>query len=118
MKTIKFIVTAIFAVAMSVNIFAQNHDHSKMSSNKTETFKVSGNCDMCKATIEKAAKINGVSKAVWDKKAKVITVSYDTSKVKIDDVHKKIAAAGYDTEKVKAADNVYAKLPSCCKYKR
>ena len=26
------------------------------------TFKVSGNCDMCKERIEKAAKINGVKK--------------------------------------------------------
>ena len=118
MKTFKFIVTAVLAVVLGNNSFAQNHDHSKMVSTKTESFKVSGNCDMCKSTIEKAAKVDGVSKAEWNKKTKVITLIYDPSKVKTEDVHKKIAAAGYDTEKVKADDKVYAKLPGCCKYER
>lgn len=110
MKSLKFIITAVLAVFMSVQIYAQTP--------KTETFKVSGNCNMCKATIEKAAKSAGVTKADWDVKAKVISVTYDPSKVKAEDIHKKIAASGYDTEKVKASDAAYNKLHSCCKYKR
>lgn len=117
MKTIKFILTAVIAVIFSANSFAQNHDHSKMASTKTETFKVSGSCDMCKATIEKSAKVNGVSKAVWNKQTKVMTVTYDPSKVKLDDIQKKIAAVGYDTEKFKAGAKAYNALPGCCKYK-
>lgn len=110
MKSIKFIITTVLAVFMGMNLYAQTP--------KTETFKVSGNCGMCKSTIEKAAKTEGVSKALWDVKTKVITVTYDPSKVKTEDIHKKIAASGYDTEKVKATDAAYAKLHSCCKYKR
>ncbi|MFA8435528.1 MAG: heavy-metal-associated domain-containing protein [Marinifilaceae bacterium] len=84
-----------------------------------ETFKVKGNCGMCKAKIEKAAKgVDGVIDAQWNKDTKEITVNYDSSKVKMEKVHKAIAAAGYDTEKVKADDAVYDKLHSCCKYDR
>ncbi len=118
MKTIKFMVVAALAIFLSANIFAQTPDHSKMASTKTETIKVSGNCDMCKSRIEKAAKIDGVSKAEWSDKTKVLTLVYDSSKVKSDDVQKKIAAVGHDTEKFKAESNVYDKLPGCCKYRK
>jgi copper chaperone CopZ len=114
MKSIKFIITAILAALISINSFAQ----TKANSTKTESYKVSGNCDMCKATIEKAAKVDGVSKADWNQKTKIIIISYNPSKVKADDVLKKVAAAGYDNEKFKADDKAYAKLPSCCQYKR
>lgn len=110
MKSLKFIATALIAVFMGVSSYAQT--------TKTETFKVSGNCDMCKAKIEKAAKVEGVTKAEWNKTTKVMTVSYDASKIKVDDIHKKIAAVGYDTEKVKGDDAAYAKLHSCCKYRK
>lgn len=118
MKKIKFIFTAVLAVVLSVNIFSQTHDHSKMIATKTETIKVSGNCEMCKARIEKAAKVEGVSKAEWNVKTKVLTLAYDPSKVKSDDVQKKIAAAGHDTPKFKAGDKAYNALPGCCKYRK
>jgi mercuric ion binding protein len=92
-------------------------DHSKMATTKTETFKVSGNCESCKARIEKAAKVDGVTKAEWSVEKKVLTLVYDPSKVKSDDVLKKIAAAGHDTEKFKADDKAYSSLPGCCKYR-
>lgn len=114
MKSIKFIIPTLLAVLISINSFAQ----TKANSTKTESYKVSGNCEMCKATIEKAAKVDGVSKAEWNQKTKVIAITYNPSKVKADDVLKKIAVAGYDNEKFKAEDKTYAKLPSCCQYKR
>ena len=41
---------------------------------ETTTFKVDGNCEMCKQRIEKAAKsINGVSFAKWNIESKIIT---------------------------------------------
>jgi copper chaperone CopZ len=118
MKTLKFVITAVLAVVYGATSYAQMHDHSKMVTTKTETFKVWGNCEMCKARIEKAAKLDGVSKAEWSDKTKVLTLVYDPSKTKSDDVLKKIAAAGHDTEKFKADDKTYAKLPGCCKYDR
>lgn len=117
MKTVKFIITAMFAVLMGMNSFAQTHDHSKMSASKTETIKVPGKCEMCQEKIEKAAKVDGVSKASWNKDTKVLTLVYDPSKVKSEDVQKKIASVGYDTEKFKADEKAYKGLPSCCKYR-
>lgn len=118
MKTVKFIFAVILTVVISNSTFAQMHDHSKMASTKTETIKVLGNCDMCKSRIEKAAKIEGVSKAEWSSKTQLLTLVYDTAKVNSDDVQKKIAAVGHDTEKFKADDKVYNRLPGCCKYER
>ena len=89
-----------------------------MTSTKTESFKVWGNCEICQARIEKAAKVEGVSKASWDKTTKLLTLVYDPSKVKSDDIQKRIAAIGHDTEKIKADDKAYTKLPGCCKYDR
>lgn len=85
---------------------------------KTETFKVYGNCNMCKKRIEKAAAVDGITKAEWNVDTKVMTVSYDPAKTSNDVIQKKIAAAGHDTEKEKAADTVYGKLPGCCQYDR
>ncbi len=84
---------------------------------KTDKFKVYGNCDMCKARIEKAVKVDGVTKADWNQKTKVLTLVYDPSKVKSDDVQKKIAAVGHDTPKYKATAAAYNALPGCCKYR-
>jgi len=130
MKTVKIIIVALLAIALGSNSYAQMTDHSKMdmsktstdskmdmASTKTETIKVSGNCDMCKARIEKAAKIDGVSKAEWNKETKLLAVTYDPAKTNTDAIEKKIAAAGHDTEKVKAEAKAYDKLPSCCKYR-
>lgn len=117
MKTLKSIIIVVFTLALSVNTFAQMHDHSKMATTKTDTIQVKGNCEMCKARIEKAAKIDGVSKAEWSDETKMLILVYDPAKVKLDDVQNKIAAVGHDTEKFKADDKVYAKLPGCCKYR-
>jgi mercuric ion binding protein len=117
MKTIKLFFVAFMALTF-VNSFAQMNDHDATSNTKTETFKVWGNCGTCKARIEKAAKIDGVSKADWDKNTQILTLSYNPDKVKSDDVQKKIAGVGHDTEKFKADDKVYNKLPMCCQYER
>ena len=124
MKTLKYIFAAIIAISISATSSAQMTDHSKMkmskaetTTTKTESIKVSGNCETCKARIEKAAKVDGVSKADWNTKTKVLTLTYDPSKVKSDDIQKKIAAVGHDTQKYKATDKVYNALPGCCKYR-
>ena len=112
MKTlVKITIIAILALVFTSNksAFAANP--------KTETLKVSGNCDMCKARIEKAAKIDGVTKAEWSTKTKTLTATFDPAKTSIDTIGKKIAAAGHDNEKAKATDKIYDKLPSCCQYR-
>lgn len=85
---------------------------------KTTSFKVWGNCGMCKKTIEKSLKADGISSATWNTGTKMIEVSYDSTRVTLDEIHLKIAAAGYDTEKERGNDEAYSKLHSCCQYER
>jgi copper chaperone CopZ len=120
MKTTRIFITVFFAVILGITTSAQTHDHSNMNmtSSKTETFKVSGNCNMCKARIEKTVIAEGVTKASWDSKTQMLTVSFDPSKTNIDAFSKKLASVGHDTEKYKATDEVYANLPGCCHYDR
>lgn len=118
MKSLRFMVTALIAVISSAFTFGQMHDHSQMTTTKSVTFEVWGNCVMCKARIEKAAKIEGVNKADWNEETKVLTLEYNTSEVKSDDILKMVAEAGHDTEKFKASDEAYKSLPGCCRYVR
>lgn len=85
---------------------------------KTETFKVAGNCDMCKNTIETAANKKGISKAEWDKDKKTMSVTYDSNQTSASEILKRVAYAGYDNEEFLAPDDTYAKLPACCQYDR
>jgi periplasmic mercuric ion binding protein len=85
---------------------------------KKAEFKVSGNCGMCKSRIEAAAKGDGVTSATWSQETKMLAIEYNESKVKLDDIHKRIAKAGHDTDKVKADNDTYNNLPGCCKYER
>lgn len=84
----------------------------------TSTFKVWGNCDMCKETIEGSLKVEGISKADWSTETKMINVSYDTTKISLDQIQKNIASVGYDNEKYKGDDKAYSGLPECCQYER
>ena len=104
----KIILSIAVAMLFAVTSFAQSTDAS---------FGVRGNCEMCKATIEKAAtSIAGVTKAVWDKENKKIDVSFDTSKTSVKDIETAIAGAGYDTENIKGSTEAYAALSGCCQY--
>ena len=107
-----------FVLVMASGSFAQTQDHSKMVASKTESFKVWGNCEMCKERIESTVKEAGANAAAWDSKTKLLSVTYDPSKTNRDSLSKKLASVGHDTEKFKAPDDVYAKLPGCCKYER
>lgn len=108
MKSVKLLMLAAFAM-LSVSVIAQE---------KTDSFKVYGNCGMCKKRIEKTAKVDGVSAASWDAQTKMLTITYDAAKVSNDSIQKKVAAVGHDTEKFEADDKVYEKLPGCCLYER
>ena len=122
MKTFKIFLIPFIALILTLNASAQSHDHSKMNTNqsatKTETFKVWGQCDMCKARIEKTVKAEGISTALWDEKSQMLTVTFDPAKTSKEALSKKLASVGHDTEKFKATDEVYAKLPGCCHYER
>lgn len=136
MKTIRLLFTLLFAVGLTVNTKAQSEhhadylaqyqygyqapaiDHSPVIATTTDTLRVSGKCDMCKARIEKAALGAGADKATWEAKTQKLAVTYDPAKTDTDKLSKKLASVGHDTEKYKAPDDVYEKLPACCHYER
>lgn len=109
MKTI--LLSIVLFLGFNLKSFSQNAP-------QTTTFKVYGNCEMCKATIEKALDVKGVKAANWNTETKMIEVVYVPAKITEEKIHELIAASGYDTEKAKANDKVYGDLHSCCKYPR
>jgi len=115
MKTIKLFLVIVLASVIGGNLTAQTNSTTKL---KTESFKVWGNCGMCKSRIEKTVKTEGAQTASWDSKTKMLTVSYDPSKTNTAALSKKVAEAGHDTEKFKADDKTYTSLPGCCHYDR
>lgn len=118
MKSVKVFLTVIMGFVFIMSTAAQTTGQQKSASAKTESFKVLGNCEMCKTRIEKAAKAEGATAAEWSTKTKLLTVTYDPSKTNLESLGKKMAAVGHDTEKYRAEDKVYNGLPACCKYER
>lgn len=107
------------AVLACICLFSSNTSYSQTIPNaKTDTFKVWGNCGMCKKTIETAANQKGIVTAEWSKTSKMITVIYDSTQTSVDKIQTKIAEAGYDNEGHTAHDETYSKLNKCCRYER
>lgn len=88
------------------------------SPDKTATFKVWGNCETCKKTIEGAVAVPGVKEADWNVDSKLMTVKFDTTKISLDMIEQDIAKAGYDNDKYFGDDYAYGKLKECCQYER
>jgi len=87
-----------------------------LSGIQTATFTVAGTCDQCKARIENAADIKGVKLCTWDPNTQIAKVTYNASKVSLEQIQKAIAAAGHDAGPIKATDAAYKELPGCCQY--
>jgi periplasmic mercuric ion binding protein len=117
MKIVKFLSAIALLCSFVVTSSAQTTVKST-TQQKTETFKVWGKCDMCKARIEKTVKTEGATNSNWDTKTEMLTVTFDPAKTNVDALGKKLASVGHDTEKYKAPDDVYTKLPGCCHYDR
>ncbi len=109
MKRLIIFLSIIFSAAF---VFAQQGKEIV-----TETYKVDGNCNMCKKRIENASYIKGVKRADWDKDTHILTLVYNKQKTTAEDVLKSIAKAGHSSEKATAAEADYEKLPKCCHYK-
>ncbi len=111
--------TVITRVDGSVEQHAETSSIAELSDDKQQAIlKTSGNCSMCKARIEKAAlSTKGVSTAHWDKETKLLSVTFDEHKIKLDQIAKSIADSGHDTELVSATKQTYENLPACCLYR-
>lgn len=93
-------------------------DSNLLAPDEHNSFKVGGNCEMCKERIENAAlSVSGVSSALWNSETKELQLTYSKG-VSITKIHKAIVKVGHDTEKEHAKDVVYNELPGCCLYDR
>jgi len=106
-------------IAVLIGMFTFTYCSSASAGGETATFKVYGNCSMCKERVEGSLKgVKGVQSATWDVESKTMKVVYDPKVISVDDIQKKVAAVGHDTEKVSAVAGVYNELPGCCQYTR
>ena len=112
MKTIK---NRIMILLLLVS-FASCNAQIKNETSITE--RISGNCGMCKKTIEKAGSIKNEAEVNWNKETKLATITFDAKKTTKDAVLKRIALAGYDSDKFLAPDEAYNDLAGCCQYDR
>ena len=107
----KLLLLSLFVISISVN--GQNQK------NKKSNFEVTGNCEICKKRIEKAAlSLKGVKMATWDIPSNILSVTYNSNKIMPDQIKSTIAKVGHDTPLFKAPDDVYNELPMCCIYER
>ncbi len=91
----------------------------KPNKNATHNIQVSGNCEMCKKRIEKAAlSTSGVKSAIWYQDVQTLHVILNEKKTSPTAVCQSIAKAGHDTELIKAQKEDYDNLHGCCKYSR
>jgi len=109
MKTLKISLLSFIFISLSTIVFAQT---------KSESFKVAGECGMCKKKIEKAAKSAGATYAVWNADSKEITIKYNSTSSNAAKIQQAIANVGYDTPNYKATDESYKSLDECCQYER
>lgn len=109
----KLVLVVLFAF-LGINVNAQE----KPNKNKKVEVEVSGNCDMCKKRIEKAAfSVKGVKSAQWHADHQDLHLILDETKCSVLDVEKAIAKVGHDTKDVKATDAEYEKIHGCCLYR-
>ncbi|MBK6731766.1 MAG: heavy-metal-associated domain-containing protein [Bacteroidetes bacterium] len=108
----------VFAVIASLFIGISFISCKSAHAEKSSTFKVYGNCEMCKKTIETALDTEGIYYSDWNKDSKMINVKYDSTMYSLDQIHVLISNAGYDTETTRATEEAYMGLEECCQYER
>lgn len=98
---------------------ATQKENNKENKNAKVEFHVSGNCDMCKKRIEKAAySVSGVKSADWQIDSGKLYLIINEQKTDVVTIQKAIAKVGHDTEGLKSTDEDYQKLHTCCAYDR
>jgi copper chaperone CopZ len=113
------VIQTIFFFSFFLLLFTNCNSQSQTKTgDKKITFKVWGNCEMCKSTIETALDVKGIKSADWNMESKMIQVVFNPEKMTEEKIHQLIAATGYDTEKSKGDDKAYKELPDCCQYTR
>lgn len=83
--------------------------------------KTNAHCGSCKSKIEKSVnKLDGVLSSKLDLESNVLTVKFNSEKVKLDDIRAKIKKTGYDADLVDNTQNKpeVKKDKKCCDSKK
>lgn len=105
-------------IMVAIVVLLSTTMNAQIKNTKTVDVKISGNCGMCKKTIEKAGNEADFAKVVWNKETKVATLTFDETKTNKEEILKRVAKAGYDSEFFKAKTEDYDNLHGCCQYDR
>jgi len=109
----------VLLISLFTLVFSNCNSQTKAKEGEKKlNFKVWGNCEMCKETIETSLDVKGVKSANWNVDSKMIEVVFQPENITEDKIHTLIGAAGYDTEKVKGNNKAYQELAGCCQYTR
>ncbi|MDO4881038.1 MAG: heavy-metal-associated domain-containing protein [Capnocytophaga sp.] len=92
--------------------------------NAKAEIEVDGECNSCKARIEKnAISVKGVKFAQWSVDSHRLNVILDERKTSVKEVQKAIAKAGHNnrlpdgSNEIIASEEDYEKVSDCCKYR-
>ncbi|MDX1908829.1 MAG: heavy-metal-associated domain-containing protein [Bacteroidia bacterium] len=81
----------------------------------TTVFFAEGNCAECQPLIEKALKeLKGVHEAAWAFETSLVTVSYDSTRISLDDMEAHLASKGFATGYFEPDTAARRTLPACC----
>ena len=87
------------------------------SAQKTQTvvFQTSAQCGMCKDRIEGVMNfVPGVKYAELNMKDMSLSIKYNTKKISVGDLRKRVAEIGYTADDVVPKEEDVKKLPLCC----
>ncbi|MDG1806165.1 metal transporter [Flavicella sp.] len=106
----------ILLVAFSYGVSAQ--EVQEKSKKKKIALSVNGNCEMCKARIEKSClKTTGVKYAQWDVNSKQLNLIFNEYKTSKDEIQQSILMVGHDVDSLTANTDSYKELHTCCQYR-
>ena len=104
-------------IAVTIALFSLIFIAASGGNFQKASFKVQGNCSMCKKRIESALQVNGVMAALWNPDSKMLKVKYEPAKISVAKMRELVAKAGYDSDSLKAATEDYNRLEKCCQYR-
>ncbi len=114
----KFLISSILIIAFTLFSCATSaRADTNEGKTKTKTLVVRGNCEMCKNTIESAAKsVQGVQSADFDIENEILKVTFIPQTTSLEVIETAVAKAGYDTANQVGDAEAYENLPACCQY--
>ena len=109
MKLLQLTLVSLFFLSISAS--------AQQATNAKAVIKTPGlYCDACKDKVEQALfKQYGIISYKVDVKKLTTTVSWVTDRSDIEQIKTMIANAGFDADDVTADEDVYKRLPPCCK---